>query len=135
MKFTQWLKAEPISYFLEVSEADPTRKHYKATSQNLTGAHLLTVQEQVVYRPDPQDQQKSVLYIYIYIYMLFVVMDGILLFFSRTVFTQEAAVSAVGAYASVRSYVEEYCVNRFMANAERVSPSIQYIIKILTVLG
>lgn len=83
-------------YFYEVSEVDPQRREHRSVSRNITYSNVVMLDERVTYTADTADP-------------------------GRTRFEQEAAVDVRGGMASVRSYVEDFCVNRFQANAEKVA--------------
>jgi hypothetical protein len=86
------LGSDSVAYFREISEVDPKTQTYTAISRNMTFGNYMTLEEKVSYSVAPSQ---------------------------KTLFEQEAAV-AVSGYSSVCSYIEEFCVNRFKLNAEKV---------------
>jgi hypothetical protein len=62
---------------------------------NLTGSNIVSVQETVIYSPHPEDPK------------------------GRTLFTQDAQITAYGAFSRVCAKVEEWSVERFGQNAQR----------------
>ena len=79
----------------EVSEVDPTTQTVTLRSVNLTGSNIVSVQETVVYSPHPEDPE------------------------GKTLFTQDAQITAYGAFSRVCAKVEEWSVERFGQNAQR----------------
>lgn len=84
-----------VSYVREVSEIDPTNRTIISKSTNLTGSTILSVQETVVYSPHPDDP------------------------IHRTLFTQDARITAYGAFSRLCSAVEDWSVERFGQNAKK----------------
>jgi len=84
-----------VSYVREVSEVDRKNQTLTMRSVNLTGSSLLSVQESVVYSPHP-DQPGS-----------------------KTLFTQDAQITAYGAFSRLCNAIEDWSVERFGQNASR----------------
>ncbi|EMR09122.1 hypothetical protein PNEG_02465 [Pneumocystis murina B123] len=84
------------SYVREVSEVDPrtNREMLIIRSANLTFSHVVSVEEQVVYRPAPDDPKH------------------------KTLFEQEATFQAMASFTRlVNTKMEEWSVRRFSKNA------------------
>jgi hypothetical protein len=64
-------------------------------SVNLTGSNILSVQETVVYTPHPDHPT------------------------TKTLFTQDAQITAYGAFSRLCNTIEEWSVERFGQNAQR----------------
>ncbi|KAI8086574.1 PRELI-like family-domain-containing protein [Halteromyces radiatus] len=79
-------------YVREISIIDPKAKTLTMRSINLTMANLLKVEETIVYREHPDDQQK-------------------------TQFTQQAAISAGSMMSRWASIIEDFSLKRFQQNA------------------
>ncbi|KAG0733822.1 hypothetical protein G6F29_012846 [Rhizopus arrhizus] len=87
------LGSDSTQYVREVSTIDPRTKTLTMKSVNLTMSNLLKVEETIVYREHPDDQLK-------------------------TLFTQQAIISA-GSLVSVWSnMLEEFSLQRFKQNAD-----------------
>ncbi|RPB28526.1 MSF1-domain-containing protein [Terfezia boudieri ATCC MYA-4762] len=92
----RWLKAifgTEESYVREISYVDPVAKTVTMKSMNLTLNNLLNVQETVQYVPDPECPAK------------------------RTLFKQDAKITAYGAFTRLRNAIEDFSVDRFHQNA------------------
>ncbi|RDA93615.1 hypothetical protein CP533_6173 [Ophiocordyceps camponoti-saundersi (nom. inval.)] len=93
----EWLKAimgssMDVSYVYEASYVDASSRTVTMVSQNLTWSNLVSVQEEVVYRP---------------------LGDG-----SQTQFLQSARITALcGGWQRIRNNIEDTLVNRFRENA------------------
>lgn len=83
-----------VSYVHETSSVDRNLQTVLMRSTNLTGSNILSVQETVVYRPDPQNQDK-------------------------TLFEQHAQITAYGAFTRLCNAVEDWSVERFGQNAKK----------------
>ncbi|KAL7272881.1 Phospholipid metabolism protein [Rhizina undulata] len=83
------------SYVREVSEVDPLKQTVTLRSTNLTGSRILNVQETVVYSPDPANPT------------------------TKTLFRQDAQITAYGAFSRICNAVEDWSVERFGQNARR----------------
>ena len=84
-----------VSHVRELSEVDPATETVTMRSENLTGSHIVRVQETVVYAPHPDAPR------------------------ARTLFTQGARITAYGGFSRVCARVEEWSVERFGQNAQR----------------
>ncbi|KAI5784559.1 PRELI-like family-domain-containing protein [Geopyxis carbonaria] len=84
-----------VSYVREISEVDPANQTIISRSTNLSGSTILSVQETVIYSPHPDDPAH------------------------RTLFTQDARITAYGAFSRLCSAVEDWSVERFGQNAKR----------------
>ncbi|KAG0132537.1 PRELI-like family-domain-containing protein [Tuber indicum] len=81
------------SYVREVSEVDPQLQTVTLRSMNLTGSNIISVQETVVYSPDPASPGTS------------------------TRFQQDAQITAYGAFSKICAAIEDWSVERFGQNA------------------
>lgn len=81
------------SFVREVSEVDPSRRTVTLRSMNLTGSNFVSVQETVVYSPDPIAPE------------------------SKTLFRQDAQITAYGAFSRLCGAIEDWSVERFGQNA------------------
>ncbi|ODQ80090.1 hypothetical protein BABINDRAFT_161083 [Babjeviella inositovora NRRL Y-12698] len=92
----KWLSmltgGDNISYVREVSEVDLVNRTLTLRSNNMTMNHLLSVYEVVVYRPDPEDP-------------------------NRTIFKQEAEITAYASFRRLCDKIEDFSVERFGQNA------------------
>ena len=94
----KWLKAilgAEESYVREISYVDPVRKTVTMKSMNLTFNNLLNVQETVQYVPDPENPNM------------------------KTMFKQDAQITAYGAFSKLCNSIEEFSVERFRQNAKK----------------
>ncbi|OBA21641.1 MSF1-domain-containing protein [Metschnikowia bicuspidata var. bicuspidata NRRL YB-4993] len=93
----RWLRSivggDECSFVREISEVDLVTKKLVMKSANMTMNHLLSVKETVTYRPDPS-------------------LEG-----SRTVFEQEAEITAFSSFKSICNKIEDWSVERFGQNA------------------
>ena len=89
------LTGAEVSYVREVSEVDLRTKTVTLRSVNLTGSNIVSVQETVVYEPHPDFPE------------------------SKTLFTQDAQITAYGAFTRICNAVEQFSVERFGQNAQR----------------
>lgn len=93
-----WLRAivgaDEYSYVREISEVDLKTKTLIMKSANMTMSHLLLVNETVVYRPDPSMPE------------------------SKTLFEQEAEITAFLSWSSICNKIEDWSVERFGQNAK-----------------
>lgn len=105
----QWLRAlvgaDECSYVREISEVDLTNKTLTMKSANMTMSHLLLVNETVVYRPDPSMPSK------------------------RTLFEQEAEITAFLSWSSICNKIEEWSVERFGQNAKIGKNGFEIVLK------
>lgn len=83
------------SFVREVSEVDPSRRTVTLRSTNLTGSNFVSVQETVIYSPDPISPE------------------------SRTLFKQDAQITAYGAFSRLCGAIEDWSVERFGQNATK----------------
>lgn len=94
----KWLRAivggDEYSFVRELSEVDLNSRTLIMKSANMTMSHLLLVNETVVYRPDPE------------------------LPHSRTLFEQEAEITAFSSWKGICNKIEEWSVERFGQNAK-----------------
>lgn len=93
------------SYVREISEVDPINKTLIMRSINLTMNNLLQVYEVVTYKPDPNDP------------------------LNKTVFYQEAQITAYASIARICNKVEEWSVDRFDFNAKRGKIGFESVLK------
>lgn len=94
-----------VSYVREVSEVNPLNKTVVLRSMNLTGNNFLSVQETVVYSPDPVFPE------------------------SRTIFKQDARITAYGAFSRICSAVEDWSIERFGQNARRGKLGLEAVLE------
>lgn len=98
-----------VLYVRETSLVDPETKEYTATSKNLTYSNLITLEERISYQADPDATDE------------------------KTLLKQEAIVVALGGgLASIRSHIEDFCVNRCRVNAEKGRKGLEEVIKSLS---
>ncbi|RPA89650.1 MSF1-domain-containing protein [Choiromyces venosus 120613-1] len=83
------------SYVREVSEVDPRQQTVTLRSMNLTGSNIISVQETVVYSPDPSNPE------------------------TKTRFQQDAQITAYGAFSKICGAIEDWSVERFGQNARK----------------
>jgi hypothetical protein len=89
------LTGAEVSYVREVSEVDVRKKTVTLRSVNLTGSNIVSVQETVVYSPHPDAPD------------------------TKTLFTQDANITAYGAFSRICNAVEEWSIERFGQNAQK----------------
>lgn len=89
------LTGSEVSYVREVSEVDVRNKTVTLRSVNLTGSNIVSVSETVVYSPHPDAPD------------------------TKTLFTQDASITAYGAFSRICNAVEEWSVERFGQNAQK----------------
>lgn len=97
------LGGEDSSLFYEKSEVDPQGRTLTLRSRNLTFCNLLVVEETCRYSG--------------------AVPDG------PTLFRQEASIRSVTGWSHLRTAIEEFCVNRFCANAQRGKLALEHAIE------
>lgn len=81
------------SFVREISEVDLSRRTVTLRSMNLTGSNFVSVQETVIYSPDPTAPEL------------------------RTLFRQDARITAYGAFSRLCGAIEDWSVERFGQNA------------------
>lgn len=105
----KWLSVivggQEYSYVREVSEVDLPSRTLVMKSHNLTMSHLLSVMETVVYRPDGE---------------------------SRTVFEQQAEITAFGTWQRICNKIEEWSVERFGQNAIKGKAAFEGVLQVLS---
>uniref|UniRef100_A0A060T8N3 ARAD1D04796p n=1 Tax=Blastobotrys adeninivorans TaxID=409370 RepID=A0A060T8N3_BLAAD len=84
-----------VSYVREVSTVDPNTKTLTMRSVNLTMNNLLSVYETVTYTPDPECPH------------------------DRTIFRQDAQITAYASFRKVCNKIEDWSFERFGYNAQR----------------
>lgn len=89
------LTGAEVSYVRELSEVDLSTRTVTLRSVNLTGSNIVSVQETVVYSPHPDHPE------------------------SKTLFTQDAQITAYGAFSKICNTIEEWSIERFGQNAHR----------------
>ena len=100
----EWLRSlmgggKEESQVLETSYVDPAARTVTMVSSNLTWSNLISVEETVVYRPDPRAVEGAHQN-------------------SRTLFTQEAKITALcGGWQRIKNKIEDSLVTRFRDNA------------------
>ncbi|KAK2154356.1 hypothetical protein LSH36_270g04006 [Paralvinella palmiformis] len=93
---------EETCYVSEHSEVDPETKTLKLQSRNLTFSRFVDIDEQLIYRPDPQDPN------------------------NRTLLQQEAIIKVNGVPMS--SYCEDLLKNTFNSNANLGRQAMEWVI-------
>ncbi|KAI5809005.1 PRELI-like family-domain-containing protein [Peziza echinospora] len=94
----RWLRAifgTEESFVREISWVDPHKKTVTMKSMNLTFNNLLNIQETVLYAPDPENPQ------------------------SKTLFKQDAQITAYGAFSRICNAIEDFSIERFGQNAQK----------------
>jgi hypothetical protein len=95
---------DSCQFFLEISEVDPVQKKYTAVSTNLNFSNVIKLKERVEYTPSSDDGMKTDL-------------------------RQEALVDVDAGWEMVKGYVEDLCVKKFCANAERGRAAMDDVIR------
>ncbi|XP_043945914.1 PRELI domain containing protein 3B isoform X2 [Protopterus annectens] len=90
------------TYVQEHSVVDPAEKTMELKSRNITFTNLVSVDERLVYKPHPQDSEKTVL-------------------------TQEAIISVKGI--SLSSYLEGMMANTISSNANKGREAMEWVIR------
>ncbi|SCW04123.1 LAFE_0H06436g1_1 [Lachancea fermentati] len=96
-----------VSYVREVSVVDLDDKTLTLRSCNLTCANLLRVYETVTYKPNPDDPM-------------------------RTIFEQEAQITAYASITKLCNKIEEWSVKRFHDNAQKGKKGFDSVLQILS---
>lgn len=108
----KWLRAivggDEYSFVREVSEVDLNTRTLIMKSANMTMSHLLLVNETVTYKPDRE------------------------LHNSRTIFEQEAEITAFSSWSGICNKIEEWSVERFGQNAKIGRRGFETVLKALT---
>lgn len=108
----KWLSvicgSENYSYVREVSEVDLINKTLVMKSHNLTMNHIVQVNETVVYKPDDT------------------------LANSRTLFLQQAEITAFGSFKKICDKIEDWSVERFGQNAKIGKQGFESVLQTLT---
>ncbi|XP_069099527.1 PRELI domain containing protein 3B isoform X2 [Pleurodeles waltl] len=89
------------TYIQEHSVVDPVAKTMELKSSNITFTNLVSVDERLIYKPHPQDPEKTVL-------------------------TQEAIISVKGV--SLSSYLEGLMANTISSNAHKGRDAMEWVI-------
>ncbi|KAM4612457.1 PRELI domain containing protein 3B [Discoglossus pictus] len=89
------------TYIQEHSVVDPVEKTMELKSSNITFTNMVSVDERLVYKPHPQDPQKTIL-------------------------TQEAIISVKGV--SLSSYLEGMMANTISTNANKGRDAMEWVI-------
>jgi len=84
-----------VSYVREISEVDPKSQTITMRSCNITASNFISVQETVVYSPHPDQPER------------------------KTLFKQDAQITAYGAFSRISQAVEDWSVERFGQNASK----------------
>lgn len=107
----RWLRAivgaDEYSFVRELSEVDLRTKTLVMKSSNMTMSHLLLVNETVTYTPDPASENK-------------------------TVFKQEAEITAFLLFSGICNKIEEWSVERFGQNAQVGRRGFECVLRTLT---
>nr|XP_006008881.1 PREDICTED: protein slowmo homolog 2-like isoform X2 [Latimeria chalumnae]XP_014351809.1 PREDICTED: protein slowmo homolog 2-like isoform X2 [Latimeria chalumnae] len=91
-----------LTYIKEHSVVDPMEKKMELCSTNITLTNLVSVDERLVYRPHPENSNKTVL-------------------------TQEAIITVKGV--SLSSYLEGLMANKISSNARKGCEALEWVIK------
>ncbi|XP_030068828.1 PRELI domain containing protein 3B [Microcaecilia unicolor] len=89
------------TYVREHSVVDPVEKTFELRSSNITFTNMVSVDERLIYKPHPQDPEKTVL-------------------------TQEAIISVKGV--SLSSYLEGLMANTISSNANKGRDAMEWVI-------
>jgi len=90
--FKQIVKGSDVSYVHEISVIDPKNKIFDANSINLSFSNYLCIEESVNYKVDPLSP-------------------------SKTLFHQQAQISAPGLVSQLAGYLEDASISRFKNNS------------------
>ncbi|XP_019401255.1 PREDICTED: PRELI domain containing protein 3A isoform X2 [Crocodylus porosus] len=90
-----------LTYIKEHSVVDPVEKKMELCSSNITLTNLVSVDERLVYRPHPENPEKTVL-------------------------TQEAIITVKGV--SLSSYLESLMANTISSNARKGRDALEWVI-------
>lgn len=108
----KWLRAlvggDEFSFVREVSEVDLKSRTLIMKSANMTMSHLLLVNETVTYKPDSELPN------------------------SRTIFQQEAEITAFSSWSGICNKLEEWSVERFGQNAKIGKRGLETVLQTLT---
>lgn len=103
----RWLSrmfgGDNIHYVREVSEVNPVTKQYTAVSTNLSLSNIISLREQISYSVDPKNA-------------------------NRTLLEQEAIIDVGAGFATVKNYLEDFCISHFDANAEKGRKGLETVI-------
>lgn len=102
---TALIGAQEYSYVREISEVDLVNKTLIMKSHNLTMNHLLQVNETVIYKPDNE------------------------LLNQRTLFIQQAEITAFASFTRICDKIEEWSVERFGQNAKTGKKAFEGVLK------
>ncbi|KAH3682825.1 hypothetical protein WICPIJ_006200 [Wickerhamomyces pijperi] len=107
----KWLNTliggKEVTYVREVSVVDLNQKTLTLRSVNLTMSHLLKVYETVTYKPDSMDPDH------------------------KTVFNQEAQITAHATWSRIGDKVEEWSVERFGQNAVKGKLGFESVLSVV----
>lgn len=107
----KWLSyivgGQECSYVREVSEVDLFNKTLVMKSHNMTMNEFLLVNETVIYRPDADLPNE------------------------RTVFTQQAEITAFASFSRICDKIEEWSVERFGQNAKKGKLGFEGVLEVL----
>lgn len=108
----KWLRAlvggDEYSFVREISVVDLNKRTLVMKSANMTMSHLLLVNETVTYQPDTELPN------------------------SRTIFKQEAEITAFSSWSGICNKLEEWSVERFGQNAKIGKRGFETVLKALT---
>ncbi|GEQ70083.1 hypothetical protein JCM33374_g3759 [Metschnikowia sp. JCM 33374] len=108
----RWLRSivggDECSFVREISEVDLKTKKLVMKSENMTMNHLLSVKETVTYTPDPSLEN------------------------TRTIFEQEAEITAFSSFKSICNKIEDWSVERFGQNASIGKKGFESVLHTLT---
>lgn len=91
-----------------MSEVDPSQQTIVLRSRNLTGNNLVSIEETVIYSPHPEFPN------------------------SKTLFKQDAQITAYGAFTRICTAVEDWSVERFGQNAKRGKLGFEAVLEMST---
>lgn len=94
-----------VSYVHEISEVSRENQTVTMRSTNLTCAHILSVQETVIYSPDPTHPE------------------------TKTNFNQNAQITAYGAFSRICNTIEDWSVDRFEQNAKKGREGFESVLR------
>ncbi|KAM6927490.1 PRELI domain containing protein 3B [Xenentodon cancila] len=94
--------ARTYTYVKEQSVVDPREKSFELQSTNITFTNMVSVDERLIYKPHPEDPEKTIL-------------------------TQEAIISVQGV--SLSSYLEGVMASTISANAGKGREAMEWVIR------
>uniref|UniRef100_A0A2K6FP15 PRELI/MSF1 domain-containing protein n=1 Tax=Propithecus coquereli TaxID=379532 RepID=A0A2K6FP15_PROCO len=114
--------ARTKTYVQEHSVVDPVEKTMELKSTNISFTNMVSVDERLIYKPHPQDPEN------ILTNLLYRLGDpnGVNVFCSRTILTQEAIITVKGV--SLSSYLEGLMASTISSNANKGREAMEWVI-------